>query len=187
MITFVATAYKENIEINVFLYSLLLQNIDKWKCIICCDGKNEYIQKKVLEINDSRIKIYTENSPTGFWGHKNRKFALENLVDTEFVIQTSVQDYYCPITVSSILNFSDKFDFIYFNCIHNHKNYNILNSQIKTNFIDWGSFAVRTEIAKKVGIHDTEYSGCDGLFAERCGVYQNVRKIKIDKVFTVHN
>lgn len=187
MITFVSTAYKEKKEANIFLNSLLLQTNENWKCIICCDGKNEYIENIVKNINDERIKIHLENKPNGFWGHKNRKFALENLVDTDFIIQTSIQDYYCPITVSSILDLSNSFDFIYFNCIHNHQNYRVLNSLIRANSIDWGSFAVRTEIAKKVGIFDIESGCCDGIFAERCGVYPNIRIFKLDKVLTVHN
>jgi hypothetical protein len=113
--------------------------------------------------------------------------ALENLVDTDFIIQTSIQDYYIPTTVEQILKLSKRFDLIYFNCLHNHIDYEVLESDIIIAKIDWGSFAVRTCIAKNVGIEDVTSSCCDGIFAESCSKYDGIRIKKIKKILTVHN
>lgn len=187
MITFVATAHKEKYDPYILISSLLLQKDSRWKCIVCCDGPNEDVDKCVSMFNDPRISVHTENNATGFWGHKNRKMALENLVDTDFIIQTSIQDYYIPTTVKEILKFYETFDLIYFNCLHHHINYEVLKSKVVVNKIDWGSFAVRTFIAKKVGIKDVTSSSCDGKFVENCLKYDGIRIIKIEKTLTVHN
>lgn len=186
MITFVATSYKEKYDPYQFISCLLLQTDPRWKCIICCDGQNDDVDKAVEFFNDSRISIYKELTAKGSWGHPNRKKALDELVDTEFVIQTSIQDYYLPNTVSSILEFKD-YDLVYFNCIHHSFNYNILSSELIRCRIDWGSFAVRTSIAKSVGIQDVESSICDGLFAEKCAAYPDIKIGKLDVILTVHN
>lgn len=186
MITFVAAAYKENLIVaNQFISSMILQSDNRWKCIIYCDAPNPEVAAAVASYNDPRIKLVDNKEPTRHWGHYNRIDALNNLVDTEFVVQTSIQDYYTPNTVKEILERADH-DFIYFNCIHNHHKYTILNSELKEGRIDWGSFAVKTSVAKEVGIREPRSSWCDGTFVVHC-IAKGIKHIKIDKVLTVHN
>lgn len=187
MITFVTATYNEKKEANVFLNSLLLQDNPNWKCVVYADVPNEYIKNLISEINDDRITYHQNVIKTGFWGHKNRKYALQNLVQTDFVLQSSIQDYYLPVTVSNILNFSKTHDFIYFNCLHNGFGYGVLDTTPKICNIDWGCFAVRTEIAKSVDIHDTESRVTDGIFVENCMRYDKIRVTKINKILLIHN
>ena len=187
MITFIATAYRETIDTYQFISCLLLQTNPNWKCIIYCDEPNEYIKKSIEFYNDDRISYYENESPKGWWGHYNRKEALYNLVDTEFVIQTSIQDYYTPNTVDILSRHANFYDFIYFDCVHNHFNYDVLISEPKSGRIDWGSFTIRTEIAKSVGINHVESSIGDGQFVEDCFRHPNIRYIKLNKILTVHN
>jgi hypothetical protein len=187
MITFVATAYKETIDAHQFIASLILQKNPNWKCIIYCDEPNQYIKNTIEYFNDERIRYYQNEIPTKFWGHYNRLHALNNLVDTEFIIQTSIQDYYLPNTVSLISKFKNDYDFIYFNCVHNHFDYNVLDSQPIVAKIDWGSFAIRTEIAKKIGIKNLENNLTDGLFVVDCFKHEKLRYLKINRILTVHN
>lgn len=186
MITFITTAYKETIDIHLFVSSLLLQKDNRWKCIIYCDEKNDYIENVMKTFNSDKFTILYNETSTGFWGHYNRKKTL-NLVDTEFVIQTSVQDYYLPNTVSELMKLSSNYDFISFNCLHNHFGYRVLDTKPIQNHIDWGSFMVRTYIAKTVGINNPESSVCDGLFVEECMKFPGIRSNKVNKVLTVHN
>lgn len=187
MITFVATAYKETVESFQFISSLLLQTNPNWKCIIYCDEPNEYVKKSIEFFNDSRITYYENVTAKKWWGHYNRHYALHNLVDTEFLIQTSIQDYYTPNTVELITNYIYDFDFIYYNCIHNHVKYDVLNSQPFIAKIDWGSFAIRTSIAKKINYRHIEDSLGDGKFVEDCFRFNGLRHIKLNKILTVHN
>ena len=187
MITFVAAAYKETTEAMVFLSSLITQTNPNWKCIVYCDAPNEYIKKLIVSLNDSRIMYYENESPKGYWGHYNREYALQNLVGTDFVIQTSIQDYYCPIAVEEILRYSDKHNFIFFDGV-SHLNYGqTLNTEPRKERIDWGNFAIRTAIAKRNGINNLESPTCDGEFVEECFKNYSIQWFKSNKVLTFHN
>lgn len=187
MITFVATAYKETYDAYQFISSLLLQTDGRWKCIIYCDGRNEYIEDAVKFFNDDRISIFHSEEPKGCWGHHSRKYVLDNMIDTEFVIQTSIQDYYLPIAVSEILPLTDRYDFIMFNGLHNHTAYSMLDVEPKQCRIDWGMFTIRTSIAKQNGINNLDSAFCDGIFVEECFRNFNLRTAKIFKILTIHN
>jgi len=187
MITFIAAAYKETTEAMVFLSSLITQTNPNWKCIVYCDAPNEYIKKLIISLNDSRIMYYENESPKGYLGHYNREYALQNLVDTDFVIQTSIQDYYCPIAVEEILRYSDKHNFIFFDGV-SHLNYGqTLNTEPRKERIDWGNFAIRTSIAKRNGINNLESPTCDGEFVEECFKNYSIQWFKSNKVLTFHN
>lgn len=187
MITFITTAYKENIDAYMFLSSLLLQKDNRWECIIAIDGENKYITTAIDFFNDPRIKYIEFKEPKGYWGHYNRKYVLEHMVTTEFIIQTSIQDYFLPNTTQQIIPYINDFDFIYYDSIHNHMDYNILSPELRVNRIDWGNFAIRTNIALEVKIDNLESSICDGLFVEKCLKYPNLKINKINKILTIHN
>jgi hypothetical protein len=186
MVTFIATSYNETNNAYLFISSLLLQTNGDWKCIIYNDGKNDFIRNVVEYFNDERISYYESSESKGFWGHYNRIDALK-LVTTEFIIQTSIQDYYIPTAVNDILNVSKTNDLILFNCLHHHFQYNILSSVPQINRVDWGSHAIRTDIAKKIGIRLPESSTSDGCFVVDCMSHPDIRYHKIEKVLTVHN
>jgi hypothetical protein len=187
LITFIATAYKEKYDPYMLLASLLLQKDDRWNCIVYSDEPNPSIKSAVKHFKDKRIKLVENEVATGFWGHYNRKKALEEMVDSEFVIQTSIQNYYTPNTVSDLMEFLPNQDLIFFDCIHSHHKYNVQSSEPKISKIDWGSFAVRTSVAKQVGINNPESIVCDGIFVESCMKVKNLRYGKINKILTVHN
>ena len=186
MLTFVSTAYNEYYDPYMFISSLLLQTNNNWKCIIYCDGDNQHILNIVNHFNDSRITYKFSEKNNGCWGHYNRLDSINNLITTEFFIQTSIQDYYLPNTVDLILNNSE-YDLIHFNALHNHFEYNELDTTLNVGGIDWGCYAVRTSIGKTIGISNPEYSGSDGLFAENISKLPNIKIKKINKILTIHN
>lgn len=185
MITFIAPTFQEINEPYMFISSLLLQNDPRWKAIIYSNGNNAHCKAIVDLFNDPRITYKESTENTGFWGCYNRIEALNNLVDTEYVCQTSIQDYFTPNAVRDILN-RNSYDFIYWNSIHNHFDWQILNAEMKPDRIDWGNFAIKTNIAKLVGINQPEYSGADAVFVD--DVLPHLKNIiKIDKILTIHN
>lgn len=187
MISFIVTAYKEKTEANIFINSLLLQDNPNWECIVYCDEHNDYIKNLLETIGDSRFRYYENEIAKGYWGHENRKYALENLVQGDFVIQTSIQDYYIPTTISIIEPLTNNYDFIFFDCIHNGFGYEILRTQPQICKIDWGSFVVRTQLAKKVGIENINSRITDGIFVERLFRIPKLKYYKINKILTIHN
>jgi hypothetical protein len=187
MVTFIATAYKETVDIHSFVACLVNQKDRRWKAVIYCDAPNRYIKNFLNNFDDSRFSYMENQIAKGSWGHYNRATALQLISDSEFIVQTSVQDYYIPTTVGEILANSSTADLIYYNCLHNHYNYNVLDSKLSRCSIDWGSFAVRAQIAKSVGIRETTSAMCDGLFAESLLAFPNIRVKKLNKILTVHN
>jgi hypothetical protein len=188
MLTFVAPAYLETHEPYVFIGSLLCQLNPNWKAIIYHNGPNPALQAIVESFGDKRLMYKESEANTGAWGTYNRIDAIKNLVDTPFIIQTSIQDYWLPNAVDSISIHTDQ-DFIYWNSINHLSGYaNILDCRPVVDHIDWGNFAIRTAIAQKVGInHPTEFTA-DGLFVKDCmesGLAKSM--IKLEKVLTIHN
>jgi hypothetical protein len=189
MVTFIATAYQEQLESHTFINSLLLQTDPNWKCIVFADGGNEYIKNFIDNINDPRISYYESHKVKGCWGNANRKHALDWIVNTDFVVPgASIQDYYLPIVVEQINKYKNDYDFIYFNCIHHSKDYDVLDTNPKVGEIDWGSFALKTSLAKETDITDFCNPLTDGMFVERCfNNNPNLKHIKINKYLFVHN
>lgn len=190
MVTFIATCFNEYNYVYGFISSLLCQTNENWKCIIYQNGKNDEIRHLIQSFNDKRIKYLETEENNGYWGCFNRIDALNNHIDTELVIQTSIQDYYIKTTVDEILNTFTiyKSDIIYFDCLHNHFNYDILYTQLQCGRIDWGCFAIKTSLAKKIGINHPKEFTADGLFIEDCKrLTPNLSSIKINKILHIHN
>lgn len=188
MVTFIVPAFNEKIESYIFIGAMLCQTDPNWKAIIYHNGPNNWLKYFVSSFGDSRL-IYRE-SPTNTeaWGTFNRIDALMNIVDTEFVVQTSIQDYWFPNTVACILANREE-DFLYWDSINHLNGYDkVLESKPVIDYIDWGNFAIRTEIAKQVGInHPTEFTA-DGLFVTDCmnsGLVN--RQLKLNRILTIHN
>jgi hypothetical protein len=182
MITFIATAFEEKHDAHVFIGSMLCQKNPNWKAIIYANGHNQYISNLISEINDERLIYRFSIENTGYWGCFNRIKALEE-VDTEYVVQTSIQDYYTPNAVEEILTRDE--DLIYWNCLHNHFGHNVLETKLELNHIDWGCFAIKSS-SQFNKINNPTSFGADGLFIEQAK-NGGITNCKIDKILTCHN
>lgn len=186
IVTFIVISYKEKWDPYMFIGMLKCMKNPNWKAIIWHDGPNEELKNIVESFADDRI-LYMENEEnTGSWGCFNRIAALD-IVDTEFVIQTTIQEYYLPILVDDILANSHN-DLIYWPCIHHSFAYNILNAEPVRGRMDWGNFALKTHIAKKVGINYPTAYMADGLFIEDVMKSGFIRKqVKLPKILNIKN
>jgi len=189
MLTFVAPAFNEENDPYVFIGAMLCQSNPDWKAIIYHNGPYTRLRYFVESFGDPRLIYAQSNTNTGAWGCYNRIDAINNLVDTEFVIQTSIQDYWLPNAVDDIMKLTEEHDFIYWNSINHLAGYeNVLDCEPRLERIDWGNFAIKSSIAKQVGIQHPEEFTADGLFVEDCmksGLVLN--PIKINKILTIHN
>lgn len=187
MVTFVATAFEEKYESMAFIGSMLAQKDPRWKAIIYGNKYSEEIYNICQLINDNRITYKVAESNTGFWGCYNRKDAVYNMVDTDYVVQTSIQDYYLPNAVSEILSKSGA-SFIFWDALHHYFDWARLDTQTVIGKIDWGCFAAKTSLAKEVDFRMPETEFADGIFAVDC-IQSNhfISAEKIGKVLTIHN
>src|SRR5262252_8011351 len=114
MVTFVAPAFNEKYACYNFIGSMLNQQSPDWKAIIYHNGPNNWLKYFVSSFQDPRL-VYKESATNnGAWGTYIRIDALNNMVDTEFIVQTSIQDYWLPNAVEQIIANKDN-DFIYWN------------------------------------------------------------------------
>jgi hypothetical protein len=187
MITFIAPVHQEVYDPYLFITSMLLQKDPHWKAIIYSNGHNPHCKAIVGHFNDERIRYKESPENSGAWGCYNRIDALNNMVDTEYVCQTSIQDYFTPNAVSEILKYPTT-DLIYWDSLHNHIGWDKLTPELKHSYIDWGNFALKTSIAKAVGINYPEEPTADGYFIQDCMNSQLISSLfKIQKTLTIHN
>ncbi len=187
MITFVATAHNERQCQCPIIDSLLAQSCPDWKLIVYHNGPNPEMHQWITGCGDSRI-TYTESPvDNGNWGTYNRKDALERLVSTPYITNTSIQDYYLPNAVAEIIKATNAgTEFIHWQAINHLFNYNVLSGEIAFGHLDWGQVCVKTELLKKAGIQKlTEF--CSDWFTFQA-VLRLCKKIhKVDKILTIHN
>jgi len=185
LVTFIVITYQEEWEPYMFIGMLKSLKSPDWKAIIWHDGPNQRTRKIVESFNDGRIS-YIESENRGAWGCYNRIEAL-NMVESEYVIQTTIQEYYSPLTLD-IIRKNSEHDFIYWPCPHHHYEYALLDTKPEILKIDWSNFAVRTEIAKKVGIKNPSSYTADGEFVEdvfNSGLVNSA--IKLGQILNIKN
>lgn len=200
LITIVATAHNEDTPNRVFVHSMLNQIDKSYKAVVMHNGHNASMELWVNDQNDGAwneegtgyVKFKSSKVDTGNWGTANRQQAI-NECDTEYIIQTSVQDYWLPQATQIINNIlkEKKPDILLWNSInHLVGPCQVLDSQLAWSKIDWGNFAIRTEIAKKVGIQHGDKYTADWLFIQdvlNSGLVGKDKIIKCTAVLTIHN
>lgn len=189
MITLVATAHNEEVHNRVFVDSILNQIDPDWKAIIFHNGTNPEFKDYVESREDKRLIYRESKEDTGKWGTDNRQITIEEC-DTDYIIQTSVQDYWLSQAIKYINEALTEEPSI---CIWDSINHlvgpcKILESELVWSKLDWGNFAIRASIAKRVGIlHGGEFCA-DWLFVKDCIESGYMKKAtKIPRVLTIHN
>lgn len=186
IVTFVVISYKEQWDPYMFMGMLKCLKNPRWKVIIWHDGPNDELKQIIESFGDERVTYIQNEENRGSWGCYNRIAALD-MVDTEFVIQTTIQEYYLPILVDDI-EANGYADLIYWPCIHHSFGYNILNAEPVRGRMDWGNFALRTHIARKVGINYPTAYMADGLFIEDVMKSGLVKKqVKLPRILNIKN
>lgn len=186
LVTFVVITYKEQWEPYMFIGMLKCMKNPHWKAIVWHDGPNPEMRAIFEAFGDERIQFIENEENKGAWGCYNRIDALQ-MVDTEFVVQCTIQEYYLPIFVDAIEQNKNN-DLIYWPCIHHSFGYNIINAAPQRGRMDWSNFALKSHIARKVGINHPDAYMADGLFIEDVIKSNLVKKqVKLDRVLNIKN
>ena len=189
----ISVTYGQNENLKCFINSIKCQKNNNWRLFIIHDGLNGELHKD-LETNGyltENVNFIEFPDRTQNYGHKLRKWGLENLVENEYVLITNGDNYYTPNMIDEVLN--NDSDIIFFNCVHSHKNktnhnnssYGFMNCEFKQSKIDMGCVVVKSSIAKKVGFNSISYSADWDYFSELLNHTSSLNKI--DKVLFVHN
>lgn len=191
-LTIIATSHNEVVYNRAFVDSMEMQT-DKsknWKAIVWNNGESEEMWNGVAEYSN-RIIYKESEKDSEKWGTENRQQAI-NECDTDYIIQTSIQDYWLHQAMEYILKGLEKGpDILIWNSInHLISPCQILDAQVAWSKLDWGNFAIRTDIAKKIGIKHGEQYCADYLFIKDCldsGLVDTKKILKINAILTIHN
>lgn len=189
----VAVTYGQNESLKCFINSIKSQTNPNWRLFIIHDGINNSLRADLGENGYLTDKVIFVEYPerTGNYGHFLRGWAINNLIDNEFVLLTNGDNYYTPNMVNEVLNNDE--DFIYFDCVHSHttsinhnnSSYGYMNCQLAANKIDMGCVIVKTKIAKSVGFNSNGFSADWDYFNSILALDPTV--YKINKILFVHN
>jgi len=185
IVTFVATAHMEDRWHRSFIQSMKVQTDQSFWAEVIHNGPMDDTW-----YTDGNIEVWDSEVNTGNWGTANRQTAIDECT-TEYIIQTSVQDYWLPQAVEYINKVlkEQQPDILIFNSInHLVGPCMVLDAALEWSKVDWGNFAIRTDIAKKVGINYPSQYCADWLFIKDCidsGLLKTV--LKLDRVLTIHN
>jgi len=194
MIDIIAVTYGQNEELKCFINSIKSQTSDKWKLTIIHDGPNPELESELITENYLvHDKVVFIQHPNRFndYGHSLRKWAVENVVNNEYLLITNADNYYTPNMVEEVLRRDE--DLIYFNLVHSHSNrnnnnkstYGFMDSKLICGCVDMGNVVVKSNISKKVGFNSTEFAA-DWIYFDEI-IKLGVTQYKINKVLFVHN
>lgn len=197
IVTIVATAHNEFPSNRPFIDSMLNQtervSEGRWKMIVWHNGPWGHHDHHTWKFTQDGFTHQPEykysETDTGDWGARNRQQAIDEC-DTEYIIQTSIQDYWLPQAMEYIIRELQKSspDILVWNSInHLVGPCQVLDSQLVWSKLDWGNFAIRTDIARQVRIMPEQYCA-DWYFIKALidkGLIKNVRKL--NGTLTIHN
>lgn len=190
-LTFIATAHNETWFNRSFINSIVAQTNCDFEAVIYHNGHNKELREYIEnEVHLPQLRYRESETDTGSWGTRNRQVAI-NECKTEYIIQTSIQDYWLPQAVDYILKGLEQSpDILLWDSInHLVGPCQVLNAKMTWSKIDWGNFAIKTSIAKQMKIKHGEYCS-DWLFIKECidrKLINPIKILKLNAILTIHN
>jgi hypothetical protein len=171
-------------QIRQFIAGLYCQTDPNWKCKIFYDVNQENDPKIHYTLDefgvdydysmghkdyDRRIEFVFVNPALGQYGNPNRwRGVLET--DTEWLTHTNVDNQMIPRFVETLREHKEDCEVLAFPILHSYANgkfYEVLDPIPRVGDIDYCSFMIKTDLMKQIGFPAPEWSGCDGLIAEK--------------------
>lgn len=194
MVSIVAVTYGQNSILKCFINSIKSQTNNNWELYIIHDGLNPELKKELQDehyLIKDKIVFIEHPTRTENYGHLLRKWALDNLKLSDYVLITNGDNYYTPNMIDEVLKRNE--DLIYFDLVHSHKtinnhnkqSYGFMNSQLKSSFVDIGNVVIKSNLAKKVGFNSIKFAADWDYISEILQLNPSI--YKIDKILFVHN
>ena len=200
-ITVIVASYQRYDHIPIMIHAFLTQTTPNWRMVIVHDGPDE-THKNVVEPYTKKypnITYHQSETRKNDWGHSLRSWALQNCVETDWVLITNDDNYYTPNFLAecySIIESKPKTEMVLYDCILNTtaintkpiKNpYSTHFSFTNTKYIDMGSFITKSSIAKTVGFNSTIFEADAKFISDIKKTYPKLNIIKINQTLFVHN
>ncbi|WP_394790931.1 glycosyltransferase family 2 protein [Rhodoferax sp.] len=199
-LTIVVVAYMQPKALECLLASLRCQTVQNFDVIVIHDGPNVETRQVVSRYSSEepdKYKYIETTTRYNDYGHTLRDMGITE-AQGEFILITNGDNYYAPRMVEFMFEAIDAktLDFAMWDIVHSHTCPGITRQPSYCNFsiypirefVDIGSFMVKTAIAKQVGFRGKLHSD-DALYVEdilaRPGA--TLRIGKVHKTLMVHN
>jgi len=169
------------------VHSFLCQTYDNYEIYIHHDGplNDVGLADKFRSLSD-KITFIDNLEHKGHWGFYHRHNVSMMEPHADWVLFTNEDNYYVPVFLERMImtakNHNTKM--VYCDSVHSHFGYSVLNSSVKIDFIDMGSFISHMDLIKTTQWTDFT-ANSDGIYAEKIGGKTN--PIKVEGVLFVHN
>ncbi|BBU71529.1 hypothetical protein ICHIJ1_14480 [Fluviibacter phosphoraccumulans] len=198
-LTVICVAYKRYKNIPILIHAFLAQTIQNFKLIVLHDGYDEEMNLLLSEFkarNPGVIDYFFSEQRYNDYGHTLRDIGIR-MVDTEFLLITNDDNYYCPVFVENMFAalHAHNADIAMCDMIHSHNQpggrpqpaYALFATAPQRCSIDIGCFIAKTELAKKVGFRDKSHDGDATYFEDLLVAKPDAKIVKVNQVLFVHN
>lgn len=189
----ICTVFQRVMPIGRLIYDFLLQTNPNWTLNIIHDGPAyQDLVLLVESFKDPRITFQSTPQVNGFWGFPNRRKMIQEIQGepTDYILCTNDDNQYLQVFAEYFINqCNSDVGMVYCNTLHSYMAYDVLHTEVRSHHIDMGSFIVRMDVAKKVGINH-QHEQADGSYAEECATEctgRGLRIVQINKALYVHN
>lgn len=199
-ITIVVVAYQRYLSLPIIIHSFLTQSEPHWKMVILHDGPDTEHQAIVQPFLNKYPNISYHQSKQRFndWGHSLRQWAIDEFVDTPWMLLTNDDNYYVPTFLDechSVITNEKTVDFVIVDCLMNIPTKNSIRNNCyqqqfslpRLNQIDIGSFIIKSEIIKNVGFNSKSFNADGILVEDMLKNYPELSLYKINQALFVHN
>lgn len=186
-IDFIIPTFNRYNELQEMLGSLIVQTADNWRATVVIDNDSDELMEEVLSgLNHPNIRHMFTGKRFNDWGHTPRQIGKQ-ASECDYIVMTGDDNYYMPVLVEELNKVLDmEPDFVYWDMVHSHYDYQLFTCQPFFNQIDMGAFACKSIKGKEIAL-DLSYAA-DGTFVEDFKRrFPDSSFIKIDKVLFVHN
>jgi GT2 family glycosyltransferase len=198
-IDIVCVTYRHGPKLEVFLNCMVAQTSLNFRITVIHDGPDETfdaVVRRYEALYPDLIRFVCSAARHDDYGHTLREMGI-GMAEHEWLLLTNGDNYYCPVFIETMLKAiaSDDCELVLCDMLHSHANpggraqasYRYFETQPVRRSIDIGCFAVKTEIAKRVGFRDKTHDG-DATYLEdllATGAIERCRKI--EQALFVHN
>lgn len=186
-IDFIIPTFNRYNEVQEMLGSLIVQTADNWRATVVIDNEADDLMLEILApLDHPNIRHMFTGRRFNDWGHTPREIGKQ-ASDCDYIVMTGDDNYYMPVLVEELNKVMESDpDFIYWDMVHSHYDYQPFVCQPFFNQIDMGAFAFKADKGKQVAL-ETTYAA-DGTFVENFRQrFPDASYLKINKVLFVHN
>ena len=172
------------------LYSLKAQTYPNWEALIIHDGPLEGNHGRIDAIETMghvrQIRFIETGQRMAKFGHPWRSFGFSR-TRGDYICSTNDDNYVCPSYIEWLLSelVNQQADFAYCDCVHSHKQWQPMTTELKRGKIDLGCWMASADLVKKTKWIDFNFAG-DWSYIHKLK-HEAKKIVKVPATLFVHN